>query len=88
MEIKNVMHAIRLAIGAAKAESEGCEIADEFVPQVAKARAHIATMRGSDVVAAVVVLERSGLGISRDVRKIETAEDSKSRNTERRAGMK
>lgn len=88
METKNVIHAIRLAIGAAKAEENGCKIADEFVPQVAQARAHIATMRGSDVIAALVVLDRSGLAISKDVKKVEYTDASKSSNKERRPGMR
>lgn len=86
METKNVMHAIRLIVGASKAETDWCTIADEYVQQIAKARADIATLRGSDVVAALVVLERSGLAISKDVRKIDHADASKSRNTERRPG--
>lgn len=88
MEIKNVMHAIRLIVGATKAKADGREIAEEFVPQVDKARADIATLRGGDVVAALVGLENSGLTISMDVRKIETAAASKSRNTDRRPGMR
>lgn len=88
METKNVMQAIRLIVGASKAEAEGSKIADEYVPQVAKARADIATLRGSDVVAALVVLEHSGLSIAMDMRKIEYANASKSRNTERRPGMR
>lgn len=67
METKTGIKSLRLVLGAAKAEAEKREIAPEFVPQIEQARADLAMMRGTDVVAALVTLQRTGLGLALDV---------------------
>ncbi|OGT05650.1 MAG: hypothetical protein A2143_01785 [Gallionellales bacterium RBG_16_57_15] len=64
------MRVVRLLVGADVCARSQIPVAEEFVPQVAAARAKLASMRASDVMDAVISLSRSGLGSYLDVRSV------------------
>lgn len=81
METKKTLNALRLICGAAKVNKN--EIAPEYISQIERARAELAIMRGTDVVDALLLLQRTGLSLDIDVRQRMTITSEKS---ERRPG--
>lgn len=84
METKQILHSLRLVLGAAEAEAKKLEIASEFIPQIAQARADVALLRGTDVIDALIMLRRSGLSLDVDVQRRARAESEKSQRPDRR----
>lgn len=82
METKKTLKALRLVCGAAKVVNEN-EIDPEYIPQIKLARAELAMMRGTDVVDALLLSQRTGLSLDIDVRQRMTITSEKS---ERRSG--
>lgn len=66
--MKDLMKMVRLLLGAADAEMRLAPVADEFVPQIVEARTKLASMRATDLMGAVIALERSGLTRAIDVK--------------------
>jgi hypothetical protein len=60
---------IRLLVGAADADMSDSQIDEVYIPQIAEARAELAIMKGIDVLNAVLICQRNGLSLSKDVRK-------------------
>lgn len=58
---------VNLLIGAAEAEARGLSITPEYAPQVERARVEINMLRGSDVLAAVLVIKRGNGSLGIDV---------------------
>lgn len=58
-EPKDVVKAIRLICGAARADAEGRVVAPEYVPQIEQARGDLEMMRGTEVVDALRLLPNS-----------------------------
>lgn len=81
METKKTLNALRLILGAANVDKD--EIDSEYISQIERARADLAIMRGTDVVDAVLLLQRTGLSFAIDVRQRMTITSEKS---ERRPG--
>lgn len=68
MDTKQTMKNIRLLLGEADALQSRVEIAPEFVPQIDQARIDISALRGTDVIAALLVLNKSGIELALDVK--------------------
>jgi hypothetical protein len=68
METKQTMKNIRLLLGEAEALQSRVEIAPEYVPQIDQARIDISAMKGADVIAALLVLNKAGIELSIDVK--------------------
>lgn len=79
MKTKKTLNALRLVCGAASVNQN--EIDPEYISQIERARAELAIMRGTDVVDAVLLLQRTGLSLAIDVRQrmIITGEKSERR---------
>lgn len=59
---------IRLLVGADVCAASLVPIADEFVPEISEARSRLGLMRASDVLDAVININKSGLTLALDVR--------------------
>jgi len=78
MNTKQTLDALRLILGAAQADAEKCEIAPEFIPQISQARADVELMRGTDVINALLMHQRSGISLAHDVRQRVRIDNEKS----------
>jgi hypothetical protein len=74
--MKTTLKTLRLILSAAEAEAAKVEIAPEYLPQIAQARADILTLRGVDVVEALI--QRGGLSLTFDMRSRERIGGEKS----------
>ncbi len=66
--MKEEMRTIRLLVGAADCARSQIPVAEEFAPQIIEARTRLASMRASDILDAVIAVNRSGLDLALDVR--------------------
>jgi hypothetical protein len=68
---QNNIKTLWVLLGAARAEVEHVQIAPEYLPQIETALAKLALMSGTEVLNAVIALQRSGLNPSPDLRVLE-----------------